>query len=205
MKRHNDHGNFHERKHLIRACLQFQCFSWFPLWKELWRYMGKHSAGIVAISWSIVSRTGFGFWNIKITLVTHFLQLDHTYSNKATLLGPSQVVVPPPMLSILIQTNIEDKWLLTKGTKIADSSKFLSLCHSPNYQSISDCYLNTMDSFLFIEKKTTQEVVCSSLTFCLNLTYVSILFSSEYSISPGHNHYLLFLIPTNGIQNCCCF
>ena len=41
MKRYHDHGNFHKGKHLIVAGLQFERFSPFPSWQEVWQYPGR--------------------------------------------------------------------------------------------------------------------------------------------------------------------
>ena len=50
VKRHHDHGNFFNRKHLIGAGLQFQRFSPLPLWQGAWQHTGRHGAGEIAES-----------------------------------------------------------------------------------------------------------------------------------------------------------
>jgi len=92
VKRHHDQGNSCKGQHLIRAALQVQRFSPLSSWQEACQYPGWHGSGgdENSTSCSKGSQEKTVLWAARMrvskpmTTETHFLQIGHTHSNKAT-------------------------------------------------------------------------------------------------------------------------
>ena len=97
----------HRQESIYLGLTYIQSFSLFSSFQKVWRHAGRHGARDVAerfTSGSVGSmkreRKRHWAWLEHLKpqsspLVTHFLQQEHSYSNKATPPNPSQVVPLP--------------------------------------------------------------------------------------------------------------
>ena len=121
-KRHHDHSNSYNEKTVNWGWLTVQRFSPSPSLPGAWQWTDRQGAGEGAKSSTSRSagnrRERVSHWACPEPLkpkspapVTHFLQLGHTYSNKATCPNPFQnnATSYKPMWAIFIQNTT---WLM---------------------------------------------------------------------------------------------